>query len=616
MAPPSYGGSASGSSSRVSSSMPSRHHRVQPAPRIPPPPLIPPTITDALSQLPPPSLWPGLALQYLVIDPLLALLDNITALILSPKTHRLVLRLSVLGGIWTTAVALAIAGYVGFYRAWVPHIGHSYDVWLQYGKEAIPSADIDLARIMRGQSFARDQEYDVSVDLAVPLSAANLDLGNFMVSIDLFSADDAQAYSIARPALITYNPAPMRVLQNVAHSLTRQSSLSLPLSTNPTALFTVPLLRRAILSPASSSHPFTPSPAQVVKAKVKIGREDADKYWRYGGGHGVGGLRTDIGPGRVLGVTEGFRSRGELQTSAVSLRIDAHLTGLRWFMYHRPVLSFVLFTSLFLAFELVSALTLWALAALYTSNLVAMPNLAVEENYVDHQRRRRRRGGNSSSAEDTANGNGATTAGTTDGLTPGGVYDESTSPLDDDAGSGGETETEARNRARNLLQAREQRSRASLRALDEREAAESRRAEAMRDFAEGRRMTGVPSLTHEEERLQAEREQQALLTERELELEMGSRRVLGRLDEETEEETDVGGSEGYGQGREGEQDEQSGSGNAWEEIDAEEESEEMNAEQQRREGLRRRAAKSSEEQGRESTVSGVSSAAGTMRANS
>lgn len=159
----------------------SRHHRLQqhtPEPRIPPPPLLPQALTDFVNNLPPPAMWPSTLLSYFVIDPLLSLTRVIIEIVVSPRTHRFVLRIGVLSAILWTAFGLAIAAYVGFYRAWVPDIGLRNDVWLQYGHDRPPFADISLlARDGLRGVFAEDQEYDVSLDLIVPLSAANIDLG-------------------------------------------------------------------------------------------------------------------------------------------------------------------------------------------------------------------------------------------------------------------------------------------------------------------------------------------------------------------------------------------------------------------------------------------------------
>lgn len=94
---------------------------------------------------------------------------------------------------------------------------------------------------------------------------------------------------------------------------------------------TIQLLRRAVLQPAHPAHPFAASvPGSISRAVVTVGRYDADKYWKYGGGHGVGGIvHEGSGILKAAAGVEGFRSRGELQTHSASLRFDAHLTGLR-----------------------------------------------------------------------------------------------------------------------------------------------------------------------------------------------------------------------------------------------------------------------------------------------
>jgi hypothetical protein len=222
-------------------------------------------------------------------------------------------------------------------------------------------------------------------------------------------------------------------------------------------------------------------------------------------------------------------------------------------MFHHPVASFLLFTSLFMTFELVSALTLWALAALYTSSLGPGASLAVEDNYVDRERERTRRRRRQDSPVAAPTPGGEATRSTQES--------RSTSSEADEQSASDETETETDVRARSL---------ASLRARDEAERQEARRQEQLRDLAEGRRMAGVDEEV------------------------TGRRRVLDRLDEETEEDTDVGDSAGAG---------------TWEEVDVEEEErmageeeEEDQEEQARRAGLRQRKG----EPERESTVGGVS----------
>lgn len=138
------------------------------------------TLYDFIIALPHPRYWPAMLTSIFIVEPLTALFTTFIALVTSPRTHRAVLRLSILASLFWAALILAILAYVGFYRAWVPHAGRIEEVHLQYGRAGqVPAGLVDL-RGLRGQEedwFAEEQEYDVSVELLVPISAANLDLG-------------------------------------------------------------------------------------------------------------------------------------------------------------------------------------------------------------------------------------------------------------------------------------------------------------------------------------------------------------------------------------------------------------------------------------------------------
>jgi hypothetical protein len=315
----------------------SRSHRLRPQtaePRIPPPPLLPQILTNFVNELPPPNLWASSLLSYFVIDPLIGITRMLIELSVNPRVHRFVLRIGVLSAIFWSAFILAIISYVGFYRAWVPDIGIENQVWLQYGYDRPPFATLDLTSgDGRSSVFAEDQKYDVSLDLVVPLSAANIDLGNFMVSLELTSPLNNTVHYVSKPTILIHESAPIRAMNNLAFQLTRNAPAILipPTSSVPVQLITIPLLRKVVMQPPNAARPFARSEGQsVVKAHISVGRQDSLKYWMYGGGHGVGGvIKESGGIMRAAAGGEGFRSRGELQTHSASLRFDAHLTGLR-----------------------------------------------------------------------------------------------------------------------------------------------------------------------------------------------------------------------------------------------------------------------------------------------
>ncbi|KAE8253722.1 hypothetical protein A4X13_0g3680 [Tilletia indica] len=366
------------------------------------------TLIYTLDALPPPTTWPSHILDTCLIQPLTFIL----AIITSPRTHRLILRLSLLTTVFWTALALAIAAYIAFYNAWVPHLGLRVPVYLQYGEQGTaPWADVYFDP--PGKFFADDQQYDVTLELTVPLTPANLDLGNFMVSINMY----ADSTTTSEPVIISSRPTLLHpsasALNALSSFLSRNpnpdispfgisapgGAVSSSYSGPPLTLLSVPLLRRAILQVGSASSIPTspPSPPKskssslqrertpsanglpgqvgvrhpsqsIARARITVGRSDAERYWMYGGGHGHGN-------GNGNGGKEAFVSRGELQTHAVSLRFDAHLTGLRFFMYHYPLTSFFTFTSLFLACELAAAFFVAGIFALYST--IANSNIDV-----------------------------------------------------------------------------------------------------------------------------------------------------------------------------------------------------------------------------------------------
>ncbi len=148
----------------------------------------------------------------------------------------------------------------------------------------------------------------------------------------------------------------MRAAASFSQMLSRNPPSSSQAPSN-SQLLRIPLLRRAVLRPSSYAPPLLSTSSdpradrKVAHGDISVGRSDANKYWHYGGNHNtLAGLHAvPEGNGRIVPLTVGSHSsRGELQTYYASLRFDAHLTGLRFFMYHFPLLSFFTFTTLFL----------------------------------------------------------------------------------------------------------------------------------------------------------------------------------------------------------------------------------------------------------------------------
>nr|CDI56615.1 putative protein [Melanopsichium pennsylvanicum 4] len=585
----------------------------------------PPTsdLANWIANLPHISQWPSLLIDRLLLAPISQLLEYTRDIILSPRTHRIVVRLGVLVTIFWIALAAAVISYVGFYRAWVPDIGLRKEVWLQYGHDRPPYAHLDFntkpaypfrepnpsscpynpSTDISAEFFATDQAYDVTLELSVPLNQANLDLGNFMVDFHLKNKINTSLWHVSKPTLLTYSSAPLRAVSGVSQLLSRNPP---PVNTPANSqMLRITLLRRAVLRPSSFAPPLPSAPPdprsdrKVTHGQISVGRHDALKYWMYGQNHHTLANIHALpgGNGKVAPISIGSHSsRGELQTYSASIRFDAHLTGLRFFMYHFPLLSFFTFTTLFLAFEMATALTLWAVAAIYTSGMTIDSNsgLATEEYFQSQKQQQQSRYGASRQGERGVKSETETetlTPTTTTTTTPSGGeestwfegrqpirYDEQQQQQQED-GDETETETEAARLRRRrggikreprikvesqqeeryeddspMDEQEEQeeerirlRSLESLREKDAMDLAEAIRQSRMRDLLEARRMSssgggagrsgsgiggGMIEIVDPTSPISPEE-----LSEIQL-----SRRVLDRLDEETEEETEVGSS--------------------------------------------------------------------------
>lgn len=259
----------------------------------------------------------------------------------------------------------------------------------------------------------------------------------------------------------------------------------------------------------------------------------------------------------------------------------------RYIMYHHPVFSFVLFTTLFFSFEVFVMASIWLLATLYTSPSISSriaPSLQVEENWVEGVRRGQ---GGQEQGE---------TGGETETVTDEGDLTEMEDGAQKRRAGFGDTDTDEQASESELREAGEapagstmgrdasgnglrrrafgredesstsQRSTssdpraaaaaASLRSQDEEERREAERARVRRDAMAGRRMTDItgsditspagsgPSSPAASRDTSGSGQQSGSVVDPFLDiLPSGTRRILSRLDEETEEETVSGSTE-------------------------------------------------------------------------
>ncbi|KAF9325035.1 hypothetical protein BG006_011448 [Podila minutissima] len=105
-------------------------------------------------------------------------------------------------------VGLALFAYLVFYWVYIPQSSHVGQIHFQHGmltKSGVtpgPFAYVEFPKSLLSSGFLRGgQGYDISVDLAVPSSTKNLDIGNFMVTVKLLSNHGDIIAKSSRPVM-------------------------------------------------------------------------------------------------------------------------------------------------------------------------------------------------------------------------------------------------------------------------------------------------------------------------------------------------------------------------------------------------------------------------------
>ncbi|KAK4699837.1 seipin, partial [Phenoliferia sp. Uapishka_3] len=165
------------------------------------------------------------------------------------------------------------------------------------------------------------QAYDVKLDMTVPSSTRNVELGNFMVHLLLVDSYGSPTLNVSRPSTLRYTSP-------LSQTLSTLSPLSLlSLRSSDVQRMSVPLAEDFILR--NSRKP--------IRVELEMGRKDA---------HASGWKRGDV---------------GEVQVYDAKLRFQARMKGLSFILYRFPILSFLLFIPTFLSLEFLSGLIVWAI---------------------------------------------------------------------------------------------------------------------------------------------------------------------------------------------------------------------------------------------------------------
>ncbi|XP_069117158.1 seipin-like [Argopecten irradians] len=208
---------------------------------------------------------------------------------------------------------LSVFMYGTFYYTYLPSFSRVEQVHLEFrvcdegiGMCSFPTANLSLLRDGEDEVFARGQSYSVILEIQLPESPQNQNLGNFMVKLDLYNHLGKTITSISRLAILHYRSMLLRIMDTFTFS--------------PLLLFGW-MEQRQSLSVEFFSRYQDDSYNPTVGAVIQVMSKKIDLY-------------------------------------STKLFIQAHFTGYRYILFHWPVFSAVFGISFnFLALTFIFALS-------------------------------------------------------------------------------------------------------------------------------------------------------------------------------------------------------------------------------------------------------------------
>jgi len=238
------------------------------------------------------------------------LIEEIKIFLVSGEAQRRFLSLFIFFIILFAMLVFSILGYCLFYFLYIPQIAHSLPVYFQYYNNIEqPTAEVDLSLNSWRQNgiLTGGQYYNVLMELNVPDSKHNYDLGNFMINLTFKnSLNETVAYS-SRPCIVKYKSFIQKNVESIVKSVPN--------------FFEVTQESQTIFLPLIESY-MEDEEVSTTKAVLTL-------------------------------------STKELHLNSAKLNFEARFHGLRYYMYHWKLLTAVLLISIFMFWEIVVTFLLW-----------------------------------------------------------------------------------------------------------------------------------------------------------------------------------------------------------------------------------------------------------------
>lgn len=160
------------------------------------------------------------------MGPVLHWLHDVAAVTLL-KARRTLFQAAILFCVLVLLLWVSIFLYGSFYYSYMPTVSFSTPVHFDYTSDcdasdyalcSFPRANISFIRNERDQVMANGQPYRISLELEMPESPVNEQLGMFMVKMSLYTKDGKTVSSVGRSTMLHYRSSLLQTLSTLVFS--------------------------------------------------------------------------------------------------------------------------------------------------------------------------------------------------------------------------------------------------------------------------------------------------------------------------------------------------------------------------------------------------------------
>ncbi|OCT81730.1 hypothetical protein XELAEV_18024238mg [Xenopus laevis] len=143
------------------------------------------------------------------------------------RARRLFLQAAIFLCVLILLLWVSVFLYGSFYYSYMPTVKYSSPVHYQYSSTcepppgilcSFPTANVSLLRNNRDRVLIHGQPYRISLELQLPESTVNQDLGMFMVTMSCYTRGGKQISYTARSAMLHYKSPLLRTMETLASS--------------------------------------------------------------------------------------------------------------------------------------------------------------------------------------------------------------------------------------------------------------------------------------------------------------------------------------------------------------------------------------------------------------